>query len=207
MAISPNGTGLSVLARKRYVVTPEVVVFDLTIGEEQVTLNGYAKGPGCPVPILIGVAGAWATWEEDRPTREETGYHDAAGAMVPGLLSPFRWNAKNDKAEMGLRRDLLRETVPGLTLDQANILASDGGPAVDMLQVMRWMDSEPQQASDDDDDEADTGEAVGEAGSMTGPAVSPAGSPATATTPSPPGSPSVTSSPSKNASRPKKRAG
>jgi hypothetical protein len=167
--VGPNGVALNVLARKRYVVNPEVIVFDLTIAGEDVTLNGYCKGPGCPVPIQIGVLEAWATWEEDRPTREETGYVDDDGKRVPGTLSPHRWVAKRNASEMGLRRDLLRESVPGLTVEQANLLASEGGPADDMLRDMRYFDAEPEAPTE----ESEQGEAVGEAAPSTGQADSP----------------------------------
>lgn len=183
--VSPNGIGVAVAARKRYVVTPEVIVFNLEIAGEQVTLNGYVNGPGCPLPILLGVRDAWATHEEETPTLEETGTVvegvDADGkptrTAVPGTLSPHRWVAKRDRARMGLHRDILRETIPGLTLEQANILASEGGPVAEMLADMRWIGDS--RAADGDGPE---GEVTAGSDTSTGPAESPDSSTATGTT-------------------------
>jgi hypothetical protein len=92
------------------------------------------------------------------------------------VLSPRRYLANLMYAERVLRREMLQAVIPGLAIEDANLLCADGGPWQAILVELGWRrpDAETIDAEDGTDD---AGEAP--AGATTGPADSPASSPRT----------------------------
>lgn len=195
MAVSPNGVGTRVpTARRSLVLRSETVTYTLTRPDgEKIELTGYKKGPGTPLPVLIDVDEALATCEENEPTSEERG---SAGdpttnpptPPTPGTLSNRRYLAKLRFAERTLRRMMLQAVLydkdgNSISLDDANILASDDGLWKDILVELAWRqsDAELEQMMREP---ADEGEVEAGPDGSTGPAESPDGSTVTATTPS-----------------------
>lgn len=151
---------------------------------ETVVFAFYVKGPGCPITALIAVDEALASLEENEPTEEEAGQPARGGKpAIRGTLSPRRYLAKLNHAERTLRREMLQATSKEpLSLEDANLLATDGGPWKDILVDAGWRQSD--EALDQADVEADDDpEAL--AGQSTGRTDSPASaSPIQAVTPS-----------------------
>jgi hypothetical protein len=84
---------------------------------------------------------------------------------------------KHNRAERLLRRDLLCATIPGLTTDQAGVLAADDGEWKALLVDLGWWLAD-EAAAEEDEDAADP-EATAPADAPTGADDSPASLPAT----------------------------
>lgn len=156
---SRNGVSMLPSAHRRLSLRSETLTYELE-GEdgEVVALKGYQKGPGCPLTVLIEVDEALATLAENEPTDDERPTFHDDGSVTAGALSLRRYTAKAQYAERTLRRMMLQAVVPGLTVEQANVLGSDDGPWRDMLVELGWRrpDDEPaeQPAEDDSGPEA-----------------------------------------------------
>lgn len=157
-----NGVMSIVGGRKPIVLKSETITYTIEHEDgETVALAGYRKGPGCPLPILIEVDEALATVEENEPTAEEAGTpridngpgRDPTPA-IPGTLSPRRYLSKLMFAERTLRRMMLQAVIPGLTVEDANVMASDEGPWKDILIELGWRqpDDVIEAAAEDDAD-------------------------------------------------------
>lgn len=130
------------------------------------SLDGYKKGPACPLTVAIEVDEALAAVDENEPTDEDR-----------AALSPRRYLAKLMYAERVLRREMLQAVIPGLATEDANLLAADGGPWQDILIELGWRRPDAEATPTDADEDDDAGEAP--AGAETGPDASPASSPPT----------------------------
>lgn len=174
--------GLAALGVPRPVIKLRSDTITYTLEDEDgetVTLKGYKKGPGCPLPVLLDVDEALCVLDENEPTADERPTFPDDGPPVSGSIPIRRYVAKAEAAERTLRRMMLEAVIPGLTLEQANVLASDDGPWKDMLIELGWRQSDDAPVETDDD----AGEAAGPAAS-TGRPDSPASVPPTpATTP------------------------
>lgn len=159
----PGRNGLAALSARRAIkLVAETITYTLEAADgETVALAGYKKGPSCPVPILIGVDEALATLSENEPEADER-----------ERLTSSRYLARLNYAERTLRREMLQAVIPGLSTEDANILAGDGGPWKEMLVELGWRHPDEAELEADDDPEAP-------AGASTGPLDSPASSPAT----------------------------
>lgn len=146
-------------------VVPESRTLTIDTGEETLELAAYPKGPACPITVLIAEQEAYAEWNDATPTDEERAH-----------LTPRRYAARVMRAEYQWRRDLLMAVVPGLSEEQAGVLASDDGPWRDILVELGWLEALP--AAEDDADP----EAQGGADTSAGPTASPDSQPATADT-------------------------
>lgn len=139
-----NGVTALPSARKPLVLRSETLTYTIERDDgETVALAGYKKGPGCPLPILIEVDEALATVSENEPTAEEAGSAgdptaDPPIPPTPGTISPQRYYARLMYAERTLRRMMLQAVIPGLTIEDANVLASDEGPWKEILIELGW---------------------------------------------------------------------
>lgn len=173
---SRNGVSMLPTAHRRLSLRSETLTYELEDEDGKVVaLKGYQKGPGCPLTVLIEVDEALATLAENEPTDDERPTFHDDGSVTAGALSLRRYTAKAQYAERTLRRMMLQAVIPGLTVEQANVLGSDDGPWRDMLVELGWRrpDDEPQ--GDDD---------AGEAAPRSAPSTGAPGSPASAS-PSP----------------------
>lgn len=157
-----NGAGAYASPRVPIKLAPETITYTFERPDgELVSLAGYKKGPGCPVSVAIEVDEALATVEENEPNAEDE-----------QALAPRRYLARLLYAERTLRREMLQAVIPGLTSEDANLLASDGGPWQDILVELGWRQPNAESIAADGDDDA------GEAGA--GASIGPDGSPASA---------------------------
>lgn len=171
---SRNGVSMLPSAHRRLSLRSETLTYELEDEDgEVVALKGYQKGPGCPLTVLIEVDEALATLAENEPTDDERPTFHDDGSVTAGALSLRRYTAKAQYAERTLRRMMLQAVVPGLTVEQANVLGSDDGPWRDMLVELGWRRPDDEPREDDD-----AGEAAPRSAPSTGAPGSPASSPA-----------------------------
>lgn len=189
MSFHPNGVATLPSAHRKIVLKADTITYTFERPDgETVSLAGYKKGPGCPIPILIAVDEAIASMRENEPTDEETGTAGDPFASppippTPGTLSPRRYLAKLNYAERTGRREMLQAVIPGLGVEDANLLGADGGPWKEILIELGWRETDEAMAARILEADADP-EALGEASPSTGPTASPDSASATrATTP------------------------
>lgn len=172
--------------RQRVRVVSETLTIPLTLPNRarrseadpetvDVELQGYLKDGSPPMRVVLAVYEAEAEYVENRPTEEETG-KAATGdePAVPGTLSPMRWFAKRERADMLYRRELLTATLEGLKREDADVLAADQALAEEILADLGWVTrrvgEEPDTTAAEED--ADP-EVPGEDGKSTGRPASP----------------------------------
>lgn len=127
----------------RVVPITETVTIDTGDGD-LLHLAAYPKGAGCPISVLIDVEEAHAEWNETIPGDDER-----------TAMKPRRYIARLNRAELILRRDILCAVIPGLTPEQAGVLATEGGPWRDVLVSLGWWDApDAPDAEDTGDPEA-----------------------------------------------------
>lgn len=172
-----NGIAMLPGARRTIVLRSETISYDLVLDGEPILLEVYCKGPGVPLPVLIDMDDALATLDENEPTEDERPTFAAGAPPVPGIISIRRYLAKAQYAERTLRREMLQAvSKTPLSVDHANVLASDDGPWKDILIETGWRTPDADtEATDEDDAE---GEAVAQSSGPTGDSDSPASAPA-----------------------------
>jgi len=152
-----NGLAVVPGAHRILRVVPKTTTYTVeTADGETVALAGYHKGPTCPVPVAIEVEAAWASWEAARPTADDL-----------ASMKPHAYLAAVNVAERLLRRDLLTAVIPGLEMDQANVLAADGGAWEATLGELGWWDVV---ADEDADPEATAPAEIAPTGAASSPA-------------------------------------
>lgn len=117
------------------------LVEDYKLPTKRVSYIGYVKGPGCPVPVEIGVARVHAEYNEEFPTEE-----DAAS-----MTSSRRYYSYK-RSNINLLRDWLMEVVRKLPQEVADSLLYDDNGASDgnrILVALGWIEPPTTTPSDD----------------------------------------------------------
>lgn len=165
--------------RKPIVLKSETITYPIAQeGELPRDVRFFVKGPGTPLPVLIAVDEAMCVLEENEPTPEEWPTFSDDKPPVPGTISIRRFLTKRSYADRTLRRSLLQAISDDeISLEEANVLASDDGLWKAILVETGWRmpdDEIAADAEDDADPEAQAGESTGADDSPASSTVSPA---------------------------------
>lgn len=100
-------------------LSPERMSIVVQRDGEEVTLAGYVRGKRCPIPVTIQQEAAFQQFQEARQESNLT----PADFMGAYLL---------------YARDSLKAVIPGLTDDEANIIAGDEELRQEILVNLKW---------------------------------------------------------------------
>jgi hypothetical protein len=138
-----NGTALAFGQRRRLRVVPETHEYEVERGDEVTVLTGYVAGDRCPVPVSIEVQAAV----------------DAYNAIITAIdpqkpdLTAYR------RAQLTQRRDILLAVLRGLTHEEADVMAADGGDWQDILVELGWWNAPAAEDAEEDADDPEAEEA------------------------------------------------
>lgn len=175
---------ISAPTRQRVRAVPDTMLIPLTLPNRQhkkefdletidVDMVFYTRDGAPPLTVLMAIEDAWAEYDEDRPTEEETGKLGDPTTNPPtprtrGTLSARRWVAKQNRADHLLRQRLLvAASDDKLILEDAGVIVSRG-EAEGILGDLGWWATESTDAKAED-----SGETTGEGSALTGDAASP----------------------------------